>query len=126
MKKMPLLTLLIPIVSLLFNKSNPLLPILVEKNITLDSYMGLWHQVGTSESTTLFGTGPKFTKVSAFYNVIKSQPNTTNISVFNFGFDTHGSFTEIHGFSYSEPNELPTKRKVKFDGLFFEGSNTIT
>ncbi len=125
-----MLSLLIPIFSFLFmnnetNNFNFLKPIEVEKKINLTKYIGLWHQVATSESTSLFGTGPKYTKVSAVYHSINSQPNFTNISVFNFGFDSNNNFTEIHGFSYSEPNEIPTKRKVKFDKVIFEGSYWI-
>lgn len=127
MKKIMVLTLLIPFFSLLINNTNDFFfkPIDVEKKLCLKCYLGLWHQVATSESTTLFGTGPKFTKVSAIYHPIKSEPNTSNISVLNFGFDSNNSFSQIEGYSYSPPNELTTKRKVKFNSVIFEGSYWI-
>lgn len=127
-----LCTFLIPIFGFLITNnetinSNILKPIKVvnESEFDLDKYIGSWYQVATSESTSLFGTGPKFTGVSAFYDKIISLPNTTNISIFNFGFDSNRRPTSIQGFSYSDTNENPAKRKVKFDNVFFEGSYWI-
>lgn len=130
MKKKMILAIFIPIFSFLFSNNqsinfNIFKPIEVENNLKLDSYLGLWHQVATSYSTLFFGTGPKYTSVSAFYNKINSLPNTTNISVFNFGINSNYKPTDIYGFSYSDVNENPSKRKVKFDRVVFEGSYWI-
>ena len=74
-----------------------LLPIQTEKNITLSAYTGLWYQVATSRSTALLGTGIDYTNVSALYNIT----NTSDLSVFNHGYDGNMVETSIQGYSYA-------------------------
>lgn len=96
------------------------LPIKSEKNITLSNYLGLWNQVATSRSTKLFGTGPSFTNVMAYYELL----NTTNISVYNSGYKENKKFTSISGYSYVT-GKSQTKRKLHFTGVPFEGNYWI-
>ena len=110
----------------IFNISLPpnffrnILPIKVEPEIDLNSYLGNWTQVATSRSTKLFGTGIDFRNVSADYQLL----NNNNISVFNCGLDGQKNYTSIKGYSYSK-NKLATKRKVSFEGVPMEGSYWI-
>ena len=97
-----------------------LLPIQTEKNITLSAYTGLWHQVATSRSTALLGTGIDYTNVSALYNIT----NTSDLSVFNHGYEGNNVETSIQGYSYANKN-TPTKRKVHFQGVPVDGNYWI-
>tara|TARA_A100001035_G_scaffold254295_1_gene228059 strand:+ start:449 stop:988 length:540 start_codon:yes stop_codon:yes gene_type:complete len=98
-----------------------LLPIKTEKNISLPAYIGEWHQVATSRSTALLGTGIHYSNVTANYNIT----NTSDISVVNHGFNGKGKETSISGYSYAN-YKTPTKRKVHFDGVPTDGNYWIT
>lgn len=110
----------------IFNISIPvnflrnILPIKVEPEIKLESYLGNWTQVATSRSTKLFGTGINFRNVSADYQLL----NSNNISVFNSGLDGEKNYTSIKGYSYCK-DRLSTKRKVHFEGVPMDGSYWI-
>lgn len=100
-------------------KSN--LPINTVEEIDLSSYTGKWYQAATSRSTKLFGTGIKFSNVTATYNCIDNC-STNNITVLNEGYNENKDHITIKGFSYSENNEVPSKRKLNFEGVPFEGN----
>ena len=97
-----------------------LLPIKVERELSVDSYLGNWSQVATSRTTKFFGTGIDFRNVSANYQLI----NQSNISVFNCGLNANKNYTSIKGYSYKK-GYLETKRRVHFDGVKFDGSYWI-
>jgi len=97
-----------------------ILPVKVEPEVELESYLGNWTQVATSRSTKLFGTGIDFRNVSANYQLI----NSNNISVFNCGVNGQKNYTSIKGYSYSK-HKLSTKRKVHFEGVPMDGSYWI-
>ena len=96
------------------------LPIRTEPFILLESYLGKWNQVATSRSTALLGTGVSYTNVTAEYD----QVNTTDIHVYNSGYDKNNSFTSISGYSYIT-GKSQTKRKLHFDGVPFDGNYWI-
>lgn len=98
-----------------------LLPIHTEPNISIPAYIGEWHQVATSRSTALLGTGIHFTNVTAIYNTT----NTTHLSVFNHGYDKNHIETHIKGYSYPT-DSTQTKRKVHFYGVPTDGNYWIT
>lgn len=97
-----------------------ILPIKVEKNIDLDSYMGQWYQVASSPSTRLTGTNVIFSQVITVYHRINSIQNTTNMSIIHYEYDLQKNFTLISGFSYSPYNSIPSKRVLQINGLPFE------
>lgn len=96
------------------------LPIRTEPFIILESYLGKWNQVATSRSTALLGTGVSFKNVTAEYD----QVNTSDIHVYNSGYDKNNSFTSIRGYSYIT-GKSQTKRKLHFDGVPFDGNYWI-
>ncbi len=95
-------------------------PIQTEKNIILQSYLGKWHQMATSRSTSLLGTGIRFKNVSAEYDLL----NNSDIGVYNSGYDENNNFTSIRGYSYITGNS-ETKRKLHFDGVPIDGNYWI-
>ena len=96
-------------ISLSPNFFRNILPIKVEPEIDLNSYLGNWTQVATSRSTKLFGTGIDFRNVSADYQLL----NNNNISVFNCGLDGQKNYTSIKGYSYSK-NKLANQAYQNF------------
>lgn len=103
-------------------KSN--LPINTVENIDLSSYTGKWYQAATSKSTKLFGTGIKFSNVTASYECVDNC-TTNNITVLNEGFNEENNYVKIAGYSYCENNEVPSKRKLHFEDVPFEGNYWI-
>lgn len=99
-------------------------PIMTVQEINLDLYQGTWYQAATSRSTKLLGTGIDFKNVSAEYECINTCSNN-NISVVNKGYNGKGEFTSIKGYSYCRNNSVPSKRKVVFNGVPFEGNYWI-
>ena len=107
------------IIGLLFGK-----PIETVTKIDLKLYTGKWHQVGTSRSTKLLGTGTNYKNVSAEYLCINNCSSNI-ISIFNEGINGKNNYTSINGFSYCENTSIPSKRKVVFEGVRFEGNYWI-
>lgn len=103
-------------------KSN--LPINTVEDIDLSSYTGKWYQAATSRSTKLFGTGINFSNVTATYECVNNCSDN-NITVLNEGFNEQKKYVHIKGYSYSEQNEIPSKRKLNFEGVPFEGNYWI-
>ena len=102
-----------------------ILPISTEKNITLDYYTGKWHQVGTSRSTKLFGTGIDYKNVSALYELeFNNKINDTVLTVYNSGKNENDKFTNISGYSYVIGTSQ-TKRKLHFDKVPVDGNYWI-
>ena len=102
-----------------------ILPISTEKNITLDYYTGKWHQVGTSRSTKLFGTGIDYKNVSALYELeFNNDINDTVLTVYNSGKNEKDKFTNISGYSYVK-GKSQTKRKLHFDKVPVDGNYWI-
>lgn len=101
-----------------------LTPIKTVDKIKLEKYVGKWHQVGTSRSTKLFGTGINFSNVTATYECI-GPCETNNITVFNEGYNEKGEYVNIKGISYSLNKNTPSNRKVKFEGVPVVGSYWI-
>ena len=99
-------------------------PIDTVTKIDLKMYTGKWHQVATSRSTKLLGTGVKFKNVSAEYLCINNCSSNI-ISVLNQGINDKNNYTSINGFSYCENISMPSKRKVVFEGVKFEGNYWI-
>lgn len=98
-------------------------PIPVVTSVNLKKYIGKWHQVGTSRSTKLFGTGVDYYNVTATYDLQKDYSN--NITVLNEGYNSNEVFENISGYSYCKDNNLPAKRKVHFTGVPVDGSYWI-
>ena len=102
-----------------------LYPIHVEPSIKTSAYLGSWHQVATSRSTALLGTGIHYRNVSAYYNIqYNSNLNQNVITVFNSGLNDKGNYTSIHGYTYIKGNET-TKRKLHFDKVPIDGNYWI-
>jgi lipocalin len=99
-------------------------PIKVVESIDLNSYTGIWEQVATSPSTILAGTGTDFKNVRATYEII-GDPKDNIISVFNEGINGNGVYESIKGISFSPNNNIPGKRKVKFENNPIEGNYWI-
>ena len=99
-------------------------PIMTEKNITLDYYTGKWHQVATSKSTGLMGTGTNFSSVTAIYECI-GNCSQNNISVHNAGINNEGKNVSIKGYSFCKNQKKPGRRKLKFYNLPFLGNYWI-
>jgi lipocalin len=93
-------------------------------DIDLNLYTGKWYQIATSRSTKLFGTGVNFKNVSAEYYCIDNCSSNV-ITVFNQGINYANNYTYINGFSYSKNISEPSKRKVIFEGVKFEGNYWI-
>lgn len=100
-----------------------LFPIPVVSSVDLKKYIGKWHQVGTSRSTKLFGTGVDYYNVTATYELQKEYNN--NITVLNEGYNSNEDFENISGYSYCNNNDIPAKRKVHFTGVPVDGSYWI-
>ncbi len=102
-----------------------IIPISTENNITISSYTGKWHQVATSRSTKLFGTGINYKNVTAEYDLeYSNDKNQTVLTVYNSGFDENNNFKNISGFSYVE-GLSQTKRKLHFDKVPVDGNYWI-
>ena len=103
-----------------------LLPIPVEPTLETNAYLGKWFQVATSRSTALLGTGTDYRNVTALYNIsfVDTQWSKSVITVLNSGLKDNGNYTEIKGYSYTTGN-LPTKRKLHFDGVPTDGNYWI-
>ncbi len=103
-----------------------LLPIPVEPTLETNAYLGKWFQVATSRSTALLGTGTDYRNVTALYNIsfVDTQWPKSVITVLNSGLKGNGNYTEIKGYSYTTGN-LPTKRKLHFDGVPTDGNYWI-
>jgi len=100
-------------------------PIKTEPSLNVTSFIGKWNQVATSRSTTLFGTGPKYKNVTAYYNTsYNKELNQTVISVFNCGISPKNIHKNISGYSYVNSPCL-TKRKLHFDGVKVDGNYWI-
>ena len=93
-------------------------------NIDLSYYTGKWFQVATSRSTKLFGTGIDFKNVSAEYKCLDECSNNI-ISVYNEGLNKFDKHVSISGFSYCKNNSMPSKRKLIFENVPFEGNYWI-
>jgi lipocalin len=102
------------------------LPIPVEPTLNTNAYLGKWFQVATSRSTALLGTGTDYRNVTALYNIsfVDTQWPKSVITVLNSGLKGNGNYTEIKGYSYTTGN-LPTKRKLHFDGVPTDGNYWI-
>ena len=99
-------------------------PIKTVDKIDLEKYVGKWYQVGTSRSTKLLGTGVNFSNVTAIYECI-GPCETNNITVFNEGYNEKDKYVNIKGISYSLDKNIPSKRKVKFEGVPVVGNYWI-
>jgi len=117
------LFLLVPVYSdsTLINIFKSNLPINTVDNIDLSSYTGKWYQAATSKSTKIFGTGIKFSNVTATYECI-GECKDNNITVLNEGYNENNDYVKIKGYSYCEDNEIGSKRKLHFEGVPFEGN----
>ena len=93
-------------------------------DVDLDLYKGKWLQVATSRSTKLLGTGVDYKNVTAEYLCINNCSSNV-ISVFNEGINNNNKYTCIRGYSYCTNNSVPSKRKVVFEGVKFEGNYWI-
>ena len=103
-------------------KSN--FPIKTVDDVDLTLYTGKWYQVATSLSTKLFGTGIKYSNVSAIYKCL-DKCKYNNISVLNEGYNEEKKYVRIKGYSYCEDNEIASKRKLHFDSVPFDGNYWI-
>jgi lipocalin len=84
------------------------------RNFTSEKFSGKWKQVMCSSSTSLFGSGPKFSSVQATYKLKKNGL----VSVRNDAYDNDLNKVFITGTSRARDEDVPTCRTVKFNNMF--------
>ena len=92
------------------------------RNFSPEKFSGKWKQVMCSPSTSVMGSGPKYSSVQATYNLKKNGL----VGVKNDAYDNDLNRVSIKGTSRARDEDVPTCRTVKFNKLFnFEGDYWI-